>query len=282
MDRTIKLATKRTERRQIVLELLSLTPILKGLIVLALAGLTFPITGVYLFRLNLLPLRFMLMHGAILGGAMALALQINPFWTTIAVNLLLVLFMAKTARSMKIDAGQISTFFMVISISLAFIFIYKFNVPAKDTLTLLWGNLFTLSWTEVIGIGAFATALAGFQYYFRSQLRALFFDREIAFTSGINENRLYYTVIFLVAITVALAMKLIGALLLDALLLLPPIIASFRAQSLRGMIIGSAIWGGIFAIGGFLLSIAIDIPASSSIAALASIAFIIIYLIRNK
>ena len=70
-----------------MLELLTLAPILKGLIVLTVAGLTFPITGVYLFRLNLLPMRFMLMHGAILGGAMALALQINPFWTTIIVNL---------------------------------------------------------------------------------------------------------------------------------------------------------------------------------------------------
>lgn len=265
-----------------MLELLSLTPILKGLIVLALAGLTFPITGVYLFRLNLLPLRFMLMHGAILGGAMALAMQVNPFWTTIVVNLILVLFMAKTSRSLKIDAGQISSFFMVISISLAFIFIYKFNVPAKDTLTLLWGNLFTLSWVEVFGIGLFAIVLVGFQYYFRRQLRALFFDREIAFTSGINESRLYYAVVFLVAITVALAMKLIGALLLDAILLLPPVIASFRAKSLKEMIIGSAVWGGFFAIGGFLLSIAIDIPASSSIAAFASVAFIIIYFFRHK
>jgi len=265
-----------------VLELLTLAPILKGLIVLTVAGLTFPITGVYLFRLNLLPMRFMLMHGAILGGAMALALQINPFWTTIIVNLLLVLFMAKTSRSMKMDAGQISTFFMVISISLAFIFIYKFNVPAKDTLTLLWGNLFTLSWTEVMGICTFSVLLTGFQFYFRAQLRALFFDREIAFTSGINESRLYYAVVFLIAITVALAMKLIGALLLDAILLLPPIIASFRARSLKGMILGSAIWGGIFAFGGFLMSVAIDIPASSSIAALASITFVIIYFFRNK
>jgi zinc transport system permease protein len=265
-----------------VLELLSLTPILKGLIVLALAGLTFPVTGVYLFRLNLLPLRFMLMHGAILGGAIALALQINPFWTTIVVNLILVLFMAKTSRSLNADAGQISTFFMVISISLAFIFIYKFNVPAKDTLTLLWGNLFILSWIEVIGVGTFALFLVCFQYYYRQQLKALFFDREIAFTSGINENNLYYAVIFLVAITVALAMKLIGALLLDAILLLPPVIASFRAKSLKGMILGSVIWGGIFSIGGFLLSIVIDIPASSSIAALASLTFIIIYFFRNK
>ena len=265
-----------------MVEMLSLPPILKGLIVLAIAGVTFPITGVYLFRLNLLPLRFMLMHGAILGGAVALALQINPFWTTIAINLLLVLFMAKTSRSMKADAGQISTFFMVISISLAFIFIYKFNVPAKDTLTLLWGNLFTLSWLEVIGIGFFALLLVGFQSIFRRQLRALFFDREIAFTSGINESHLYYSVIFLTAITVALAMKLIGALLLDAILLLPPIIASFQAKSLKGMILGSAIWGLAFATGGFLLSIAIDIPASSSIAALASLAFIVIYLTQKK
>ena len=103
-----------------MLEMLSLTPVLKGLIVLTITGFAFPVTGVYLFRLNLLPLRFMLMHGAILGGAMALAFGVNPFWTTIAVNLLLVVFMARASRSMKTDAGQISAFFMVISISLAF------------------------------------------------------------------------------------------------------------------------------------------------------------------
>ena len=224
----------------------------------------------------------MLMHGAILGGAVSLALAINPFWTTILVNLLLVTFMAKASRSMKTDAGQISTFFMVISISLAFIFIYKFNVPAKDTLTLLWGNLFTLSWIEVAGISLFAIFLIAFQAFFRRPLRALFFDREIAFTSGINESRLYYAVIFLTAITVALAMKLIGALLLDAILLLPPVIASFHAKSLKRMIINSAIWGGTFSITGFILSLAVDIPASSSIASIASLTFIIFYFIQNK
>ena len=273
---------QRAERRSIVLEILSLTPVLKGLIVITIAGLTFPLAGVYLFRLNLLPMRFMLMHGAILGGSMALAFQINPFWTTIGVNLLLVLFMTKSSRSLKMDMGHISMFFMVISISLAFIFIYKFNVPAKDTLSLLWGNLFVLSWTEVIGIGVFSLLLVGFQFYFRNHLRALFFDREIAFTSGFNESYLFYTVVIVVAITVALAMKLIGALLLDAILLLPPVVASFRAKSLRGMVIGSVLWGGVFAMGGFLLSVAIDVPASSSIAALASLVFLIMYLTRKK
>ncbi len=265
-----------------MLELLSLPPVFKGLLVLSLTGLAFPVTGVYLFRLNLLPLRFMLMHGAILGGAMALAFGVNPFWTTIAVNLLLVSFMARTSRSMKTDAGQMSAFFMVISISLAFIFIYKFNVPAKDTLTLLWGNLWVLSWSEVTGAILFSAAIIVFQTVYRQQLRALFFDREIAFTSGISERNLYYTVVFIVAITVAIAMKLIGALLLDALLLLPPLIASLHSRSLKGMILASAAWGGLFSVAGFFLSLAADVPASSAIAVLAAFTFLGFYIFRKK
>jgi len=265
-----------------VLEILSLTPILKGLLVITIAGLTFPLAGVYLFRLNLLPMRFMLMHGAILGGAMALAFQINPFWTTIGINLALVLFITRSARILKMDLGHISMFFMVVTIALAFIFIYKFNVPAKDTLALLWGNLYVLSWVEVAGISIFACFLVAFQYRFRKHLRALFFDREIAYTSGFNEGLLYYVVVIIVAITVALAMKLIGALLLDAILLLPPVVASFHARSLKGMILGSVMWGGLFATGGFLLSIAIDIPASSAVAALACLAFVILYIARKR
>ena len=227
-----------------MLEILSLTPILKGLIVITVVGLTFPLAGVYLFRLNLLPMRFMLMHGAILGGSMSLAFNTNTFWTTIGVNLLLVWFMTRSSRILKMDIGHISMFFMVITIALAFIFISRFDVPAKDTLALLWGNLFVLTWFEVAAICAFSLALAAFQYFFRNHLRALFFDREIAFTSGFNESMLYYTVVIAVAITVALAMKLIGALLLDAILLLPPVVASFHAKSLKGMILGSAMWGG--------------------------------------
>jgi zinc transport system permease protein len=78
-----------------VLELLSLSPIMKGLILLIVAGIAFPVTGVYLLRLNLLLLRFMLMHGAILGGAVALAFHLSPFITTIVVSLILVLLMTK-------------------------------------------------------------------------------------------------------------------------------------------------------------------------------------------
>ena len=265
-----------------MVELFSYTPIIKGFIVLILTGFAFPITGVYLLRMNLLPLRFMLMHGAILGGALSLAMEVNPFAGTLFINLLLVLLMTKMSRSLKTDPGQLSAFFMVVSISMAFIFIYRFHVPAKDTLSLMWGSLYTLNEFEFIGTMLFSAMLILFQAIFRHQLRAVFFDADIARTSGVNESGFYYAIILLTAVTVAAAMKLIGALLLDALLLLPALIASYHAKSYRGMVLWSSIWGGLFATAGFLLSLALELPASSTIAVLASCVFLILIITHKK
>jgi zinc transport system permease protein len=265
-----------------MVELFSYTPILKGFIVLILTGFAFPITGVYLLRMNLLPLRFMLMHGAILGGALSLAMDVNPFAGTLAVNLLLVLLMTSMSRSLKTDPGQLSAFFMVVSISLAFIFIYRFHVPAKDTLSLMWGSLYTLNNYEFAGTLLFSLLLIAFQAIFRHQLRAVFFDVDVAKTSGVNEPIFYYAIILITAVTVAAAMKLIGALLLDALLLLPALIASYHAKSYRGMVMWSSFWGGLFASVGYLLSLLLELPASSTIAVFASLVFLILILTKKK
>ncbi|HEY5509668.1 MAG TPA: iron chelate uptake ABC transporter family permease subunit [Prolixibacteraceae bacterium] len=265
-----------------MLELFSYTPVMKGFIVLILTGFAFPITGVYLLRMNLLPLRFMLMHGAILGGALSLAMEVNPFAGTLVINLLLVLLMTRMSRSLKTDPGQLSAFFMVVSISLAFIFIYRFQVPAKDTLSLMWGSLYTLNGFEFVGTLVFSVMLILFQALYRHQLRAVFFDADIARTSGVNESGFYYAIILITAVTVAAAMKLIGALLLDALLLLPALIASYHAKSYRGMVLWSSFWGGLFATVGFLLSLVFELPASSTIAIFASCVFLVLIITHKK
>ncbi len=260
-----------------MVEVLSYPPVLRGFLILMVAGVTFPITGVYLLRMNLLPLRFMLMHGAILGGAIALSFEFNPFWTTILVNLLLVWFMSHSARSLETDTGYISTFIMVASIGLAFVFIYMFDVPSKDTLGLLWGSLYTITHAEMWGGLALAAVILGLQIIKRRQLKAFFFDPSIAYTAGVNESRIYYTVVLLTAFTVALAMRLIGALLLDAIIILPALIAMLHSESHGRVILWACIWGGVFSITGFFISLWVRVPASSAIALLATIVFLFFY-----
>jgi zinc transport system permease protein len=246
------------------------------------AGVAFPTVGVGLLRLNLLPMRFMLMHGAVLGGALSLALDCNMLIVTTIVNIVLTLLVAKTARTMRVDAGYMSMFLMVVSVALAFILLYKYNVLAKDMLTVLWGNIYTSSWLEVAVVAGFSLFVLLFQRVFYRRLQAFYFDRALAFTAGVNESFLYYATVFVTAITVAIAMKIIGAMLLDALLLLPALIASFHARSARNTLIYSALWGLLFSLTGFFTALIFDLPVSSTIAVIAALCFLCVFAFRRK
>jgi zinc transport system permease protein len=264
-----------------MLDLFSYSPVLRGFIVLLVSGFTFPITGVYLLRMNLLPLRFMLMHGALLGGAIALAMQMNPFWTTMAVNLLLVWFMVTTSRNLKTDLGYMSIFIMVASVGLAFILISVFNVQSKDTMSLLWGSIFTIDLVQTIGFVAIAILILVFHFAKYRQLKAVFFDAPVAYSSGVNERTIYNLVVLITAMTVAVAMKLIGALLIDAVIILPALIATLHARSFKSVILWSSIWGGLFSFVGFFFAYWLKVPTSSAIAIVATIVFLVIYLKRR-
>lgn len=262
-------------------EFLSYPPVLRGFVALLIAGFTFPITGVYILRKNLLPLRFMLMHGALLGGAIALALDSDPFVATLAANLVLIWIMLQVSRAFKADAGHISLVMMVAAVGLAFVIISKLGLQSKDVMSLLWGSWFSLSNQNLIGFVILAILVLLFQLLNRKALRALFFDRDIAVSSGVNERLLSSSMIFLTALTVAVAMKAIGALLIDVVIIVPAIVATLHAKSYKGVIVWASLWGGIFTVTGFFVSLWLEIPNSSAIALVAVFAFLILFLLKK-
>ncbi len=246
-------------------------PILRGFLILLVAGSLFPLTGVFVLRLNLITLRFMLMHGTLLGGAIALGLGVDPLILGIAIDCALVIAIMYLSRSTGLNVGHITTFFMVLTIGLAFAVIYRTGVAAKDALSILWGNLFALSGYDLFFTALFAAASLLFVLLFYRPLKAILFSREIAFSSGVHERLLYNAILLLTGLTIAFAMKLIGALLLDAILLLPAIVASFFARSTKQMFLYAGLVGFLSSMLGFFASLALDIPASSSVTIVAAL-----------
>ncbi len=244
---------------------LSYPPILRGFLVLLLAAAAFPLTGVFILRLNLITFRFMLMHGTLLGGAIALGAGIDPLATGLAVNLVLILLVSSVSRGSGINPGHVTSFFMVFSVGLAFAVIYVAGVPAKDTLSILWGNLYALTRTDALLTLGFVLLVCGFVLVSFRRIVAVLFSREIAFTSGVPEGAYYNAILLITGLTIAFCMKLIGALLLDALVLLPAIIASLFARSARGMFLLASLFGFVSGLAGFFLSLVLDIPASSAV-----------------
>ena len=264
-----------------IINAFSYPPIIRGFLILLVAGSLFPLTGVFILRLNLITMRFMLMHGTLLGGALALGFGLDPLLLGIVIDLLLVLAIAYFSRSTGLNLGYITTFFMVLTIGLAFAVIYRTGVPAKDALSILWGNLFALSRRDLYATAGFSLLSLLFVLFMFRRLKAILFHREIAFSTGVNERLLYNVILVLTGLTIAFAMKLIGALLLDAILLLPAIVSSFFARSTRELFLFAGVAGFVCSIVGFFLSLAIDIPASSAVTIVAAIILVIGFLVKR-
>jgi len=249
---------------------LSYPPILRGFAALVLAGCFFPMAGVFILRLNLVTLRFTLMHAALLGAAIGLALRIDPLAAGLVLDLIAIVAIARVARESGLTLGYVATFFMVLTIGLAFAVIYKAGVPSKDAFAVLWGNVYSLSRLDLLFTALYALAILLFVTGLFPRVSAVLFHREIAFASGVNEGALTTVILLFVGISVALLMKLIGALLLDSILLLPAIIASFTARSTRGFFLHACAAGAVCSVTGFISSVALDVPASSAVTVIAA------------
>ncbi len=263
-----------------MIELLTFPPVLRGFLSLLAAGLCFPLTGIFILRLNLLNMRFMLMHGVMLAGAVALSFSLDPLLTAVGINTVLVLLITIMARSSRLPTGGLTTFFMVLCVGLAMILIYKSHVPVQDTMNLLWGSIFALTPRDNRLLLFFCLIILLFVFFRYRQIGAVLIDPEIARSSGVEEPFLFYGIMIITGLTIAFAMRLVGALLLDALVLLPAMTAVYFARSMRSMFITASLSGLLFSLAGFFLALKIDIPVSSGVILVAGFVFGITFLLR--
>lgn len=270
-----------------LISLFSLAPIFRGFIALAISGAAFPLCGVMIMRLNLIPLRYMLMHGVILGGAISLALSLPLIPVTILINIFLVLIMIFFTKNSTYGFGSGSAATMIISMALASLIMHVANVNAKDTLNLFWGSPFALTKIDIITLTLLSVVLLLYVIFNFRNILSLFFNQEIAKSLGIKVHFHYTIMVMMIALVVALAMKLLGAFLIDALLVLPVLSASSfmaksKTQGIKKLFALSSTLGFAFAIIGYIIAVSINLPPSSTIAIIAGVAYLISFFYGRK
>lgn len=248
---------------------------MRAFVSLIFAGASFPLVGVMVLRMNLMQLRYTLMHGLLLGGALALALDLPSLPIYILMCLATSVLVLVLGKGRNMNLGIAASFLMVVSVAIAAVITQVAAVPSKDTLELLWGSPFTIRPPELAAFIIMALAIIAYTLVFRRDIMLVFFDRDVALAQGRRAGTHETFMVFMTAFTVALSMRFVGALLIDALLILPAVVALKRARSLRALFIAASLTGLVAALAGFLLSLALDMPPSSMIA-LASAALYVL------
>lgn len=241
------------------LDLFGLPPVQRGFAALIISGLGMPLVGVFIVGLNIYPLRFTIMHVALLAVALGQVFGLEPLLLALAMCALTGRALAAFAERPSGAPGAMG-FFMVISIALAFLVLSLGGVNANAAFELLWGSVLAVRPIEVLMLATICLSLGLVFFVKRRQLAMLLYDREIAWSSGIPVRGLTVALYILIAVAIAAAIRLTGALLVDAVTILPALAARNIGTSLSS-IAAWAVGFGLFGnLAGFLIAVFLDQP----------------------
>ncbi|WP_216206544.1 metal ABC transporter permease [Amycolatopsis aidingensis] len=262
------------------LQLLELPPVQRGLFALALGAIGLPIIGVVIIGLDIMPVRFAMMHVALLGIAVGMLVGLDPLLCALVACAASGAALTPLARSPSGLSGAMGLL-MSLAIAAALLVLSVSGVNANGAFELLWGSILATRTGDVVLLGTLAVVIPGLFLLRSRQLALLLHDRELAACSGVRVDRLTLILLLLVAVSVAGAIRLTGALLVDALTLLPALAARRLASSLRGMVLAAVIIGLLVNLAGFLLALALDFPPGPVLVLLAGAVALAVHLLPD-
>ena len=263
-------------------QLLSYPFMQHAIVAVLFAGIAFPLIGVFILSLNLVPLRFAMMHMALLGGAVGLFLKVDPLLPGLLFCSLSSMALGPVSERMKLGLGTLSGYLMTLSLALAFILFYKGNIHVVQAFGILWGNILSLTLRDLLLVIGVSVLILGMVLLFFKEIQAILYDREVALAVGLPEKKLYYVMVFVLGLSVAASMRMIGALLIDAFILLPAIAANLISRSLKQVFLFSSLFGLMSGFIGLYLSFLLDLPTSSAIILVASVIIGFCFLIQRR
>ena len=134
-----------------------------------------------------------------------------------------------------------------------------------DLLSYLFGNILSITREEVlIAAGLFCVVMILLSLFF-NDLLAITFNEELARVSGVHTNLINAVLVMLTALSVVLAMKLVGIMLISSLLILPAVSALQLARSFKACIALAALQGCCSVVAGIFVSFLTNLPTSATI-----------------
>ncbi|XWN33594.1 MAG: metal ABC transporter permease [Devosia sp.] len=212
-------------------------------------------------------------HAAILGVALALALNISLFVGVIAVSLLV----AATVSGLAGRGVAMDTILGVLAhtaLAAGLVAVSFLSGVRMDLMAYLFGDILAVNRTDLLviyGGGLLVVSLLAWRW---SALITSTLNPDLAGASGIDAGREQLVLTVALAITVAVAIKVVGAILIASMLIIPAAAARPLSRTPEAMAVLAALFGAISALAGLWGSFHFDTPTGPTIVVAASTLFI--------
>jgi zinc transport system permease protein len=232
-----------------------------GLLIAAIA----PLIGMFLVLRRYSLIADTLAHVSLAGVAVGLLLNINPLWSALGISTVSSVVIERLRLSKKVYGETALSLFLSGGLALAVVLIgiaHGFNV---DLFSYLFGSIVTVKHSDIRSIMVLSVLIALTIAAVYKELVATSFDEDAARVGGIPTQALNTVFIILAAATIAVAIPVIGILLVSALLVIPVV----TALQLRVSFAKTLLWAELFSLSsvfiGIIVSFYANLPSGGTI-----------------
>src|SRR3989344_4079132 len=206
-----------------------------------------------------------LSHAALLGVALGFLLDVSPTLAVTVGCVLLAVLLLTLQQRQPLASDTLLGILAPSTLSLGLVVLSFMHEVRIDLMAYLFGDLLAISPTDLAWILGGSAAVLVLLVTLWRPLLAITVHEELATVEGLPVPALRMTLMLLIAVVIAVAMKIVGVLLITSLLIIPAAAAQRHARSPEQMALGASLLGVLAVCGGLALSWFKDTPAGPSI-----------------
>lgn len=220
-------------------------------------------------------------HASLLGVALAIVVGLTPFNGALVIGFFFGVLVFLLERHTNLASDAVIGIIFTTGLALGIIIISLQPGYQPDLISFLFGNILAITWSNVWTILVLSFIILAIVSVLFRQLTLLSLSEELAWTSGIATKYIDVLFYILLSVSVVLGVKLLGIILVSALLITPPVTAKLFTRSFHAYVFYSIIFSLLAFIGGLVISYYLDFPSGASIVVTATAIFAITFTVRQ-
>lgn len=230
-----------------------------------LTAITCGIVGTYIVSRRLVFISGGITHASFGGLGLGFYLGMNPVLMAMLFSVLSAFGVEWVSKTQNVREDSAIAGIWSLGMALGVIFIFLTPGYAPNLSAYLFGNILTISTTDILWIGALAVILIAVFTLFLREILYVAFDHDFAVTQHLPVKLIEYVMMFFIAVTIVLSIRLVGIMLLMSLLTLPQITVNLFTANFRKIILGSIVIGFLSCLIGLVLSYFLNVPSGAFI-----------------
>ncbi len=256
-------------------ELFTYDFMINALVASLLASIAFGVVGSFIVVKRISFISGGISHTAYGGIGLGYLLGFNPIYGAIGFSVLAASIIAYLRKEKNQFEDTLIGIMWSLGMALGVLFVNLAPGYAPSLMSYLFGNILIIPTNEIYLMALLDFVIVALIATFFNQFQAITFDEEFARAIGLKVDLFFYLLFIIIALTTVILIKLVGIILVIALLTIPGAISLHYVKSLKGMMILSTIIGLFFNISGLIISYYLNLSSGATIIIIAVISYLI-------